>query len=120
MNTLHYLLHGCHHKHPMDRWRLVFPPALTTVFVAIILGFLLLVMPYNLALSVFGGGLLGYIVYDLTHYYLHHGVPTVSIPRDMKRYHLNHHFKNQTDSFGISSALWDWIFGTLPQKTASD
>jgi hypothetical protein len=26
-NTLHYLLHGCHHKHPMDSLRLVFPPA---------------------------------------------------------------------------------------------
>lgn len=26
-NTIHYLLHGCHHKHPMDGLRLVFPPA---------------------------------------------------------------------------------------------
>lgn len=30
-NTLHYLLHGCHHKHPMDGLRLVFPPAATTI-----------------------------------------------------------------------------------------
>ncbi|KAI8568533.1 hypothetical protein RHMOL_Rhmol02G0208000 [Rhododendron molle] len=30
-NTLHYLLHGCHHKHPMDGLRLVFPPAATAV-----------------------------------------------------------------------------------------
>lgn len=26
-NTVHYLFHGCHHKHPMDGLRLVFPPA---------------------------------------------------------------------------------------------
>ena len=30
-NTAHYLLHGCHHKHPMDHLRLVFPPAATAV-----------------------------------------------------------------------------------------
>jgi dihydroceramide fatty acyl 2-hydroxylase len=30
-NTLHYLLHGCHHKHPMDSLRLVFPPVAATL-----------------------------------------------------------------------------------------
>ncbi|KAJ6835458.1 dihydroceramide fatty acyl 2-hydroxylase FAH2-like [Iris pallida] len=30
-NTLHYLLHGCHHKHPMDGLCLVFPPAATAI-----------------------------------------------------------------------------------------
>uniref|UniRef100_A0A0R0K178 Fatty acid hydroxylase domain-containing protein n=1 Tax=Glycine max TaxID=3847 RepID=A0A0R0K178_SOYBN len=30
-NTLHYLLHGCHHKHPMDSYRLVFPPVAAAI-----------------------------------------------------------------------------------------
>lgn len=30
-NTIHYLFHGCHHKHPMDGMRLVFPPAATAI-----------------------------------------------------------------------------------------
>ena len=30
-NTLHYLLHGCHHKHPQDGLRLVFPPTATAI-----------------------------------------------------------------------------------------
>lgn len=30
-NTMHYLLHGCHHKHPMDGLRLVFPPAAAAI-----------------------------------------------------------------------------------------
>lgn len=30
-NTLHYLMHGCHHKHPMDSLRLVFPPAAAVI-----------------------------------------------------------------------------------------
>ncbi|PKA61953.1 Fatty acid 2-hydroxylase 2 [Apostasia shenzhenica] len=30
-NTAHYLIHGYHHKHPMDKLRLVFPPSGTAV-----------------------------------------------------------------------------------------
>ncbi|MBA0626747.1 hypothetical protein Godav_004352, partial [Gossypium davidsonii] len=33
-NTFHYLLHGCHHKHPLDGLRLVFPPAATAILCA--------------------------------------------------------------------------------------
>ncbi|CAI8603650.1 unnamed protein product [Vicia faba] len=35
-NTLHYLLHGCHHKHPMDSLRLVFPPAAAAIIASMI------------------------------------------------------------------------------------
>lgn len=35
-NTVHFLLHGVHHKHPLDSYRLVFPPALTIIFVALV------------------------------------------------------------------------------------
>jgi hypothetical protein len=46
------------------------------------------------------GTLVGYIMYDLTHYYLHHGSPTLSNPvgkyfTRMKNYHVRHHFENQ-------------------------
>ncbi|XP_074331149.1 dihydroceramide fatty acyl 2-hydroxylase FAH1-like isoform X1 [Apium graveolens] len=34
-NTFHYLLHGCHHKHPMDSLRLVFPPAGAAILASI-------------------------------------------------------------------------------------
>lgn len=30
-NTVHYTIHGFHHKHPMDADRLVFPPLFTMV-----------------------------------------------------------------------------------------
>ena len=32
--TLHFALHGCHHKFPMDRGRLVFPPLPAVVIAA--------------------------------------------------------------------------------------
>ncbi|OAY75133.1 Fatty acid 2-hydroxylase 1, partial [Ananas comosus] len=64
--------------------------------------------------ALFGGGLLGYVMYDCTHYYLHHGQPTSDPAKNLKRYHLNHHFRIQNKGFGITSSLWDVVFGTLP------
>lgn len=32
----------------------------------------------------FGGGLLGYVMYDVTHYYLHHGQPSKETIRNLK------------------------------------
>lgn len=31
-----------------------------------------------------------------------------------QRYHLNHHFRVQSEGFGITSPLWDRAFGTYP------
>ncbi|XP_019711179.1 dihydroceramide fatty acyl 2-hydroxylase FAH1 isoform X2 [Elaeis guineensis] len=64
--------------------------------------------------AIFGGGLLGYVMYDCTHYYLHHGQPSKDTARNMKKYHLNHHYRIQNKGFGITSSLWDVVFGTLP------
>ncbi|XP_038881178.1 dihydroceramide fatty acyl 2-hydroxylase FAH1-like isoform X1 [Benincasa hispida] len=113
-NTLHYLLHGCHHKHPMDGLRLVFPPAATTILSVPLWIVIRLASTPAVAPSLFGGGLLGYVMYDVTHYYLHHGKPSSGLSQNLKRYHLNHHFRVQSEGFGITSPLWDRAFGTYP------
>ncbi|BBN08764.1 4-hydroxysphinganine ceramide fatty acyl 2-hydroxylase [Marchantia polymorpha subsp. ruderalis] len=114
----HYVLHGFHHKHPMDSMRLVFPPAFTFFFSYALWWLMKAIFPNGVSQSVSGGGLLAYIVYDLTHYFLHYGNAFSERLRSMKRYHLNHHFKVQSDSFGITSEFWDWVFGTLPAQYA--
>ncbi|KAH7836736.1 hypothetical protein Vadar_004950 [Vaccinium darrowii] len=106
-NTLHYLIHGCHHKHPMDGLRLVFPPAATAVLCVPFWNLVKLIFTPPLTPAMFGGGLLGYVIYDVTHYYLHHGQPKSELPRNLKKYHLNHHFRIQDKGFGITSSLWD-------------
>lgn len=45
-NTIHYLLHGCHHKHPMDGLRLVFPPAATAILLFPVRLFCLIQYPF--------------------------------------------------------------------------
>ncbi|RZC45324.1 hypothetical protein C5167_038269 [Papaver somniferum] len=119
-NTLHYLLHGCHHKHPMDGLRLVFPPAATAILLVPFWNLVKLFSTPSTTPALFGGGLLGYVMYDCTHYYLHHGQPTKEVPKNLKRYHLNHHFRVQTKGFGITSSLWDKVFGTLPPSKVGE
>ncbi len=38
------------------------------------------------------GSIVGYMCYDLTHYYLHHGTPSFAYFRRLKSYHVKHHF----------------------------
>ena len=50
-------------------------------------------LPGGYGLAMFAGGLLGYVGYDLTHYYLHHGTPDRgSYMHSLKHYHVLHHF----------------------------
>ncbi|XWS11522.1 hypothetical protein CRYUN_Cryun37aG0005600 [Craigia yunnanensis] len=119
-NTLHYLLHGCHHKHPMDGLRLVFPPAATAILCVPLWTLFKILSPPSIAPALFGGGLLGYVMYDCTHYYLHHGKPSKGYSQTLKRYHLNHHFKVGSKGFGITSSVWDHVFGTFPAIKVCD
>jgi 4-hydroxysphinganine ceramide fatty acyl 2-hydroxylase len=119
--TLHFLLHGVHHYLPMDKYRLVMPP---TLFVVLAIPFWKLAHTlffYNwfVAVAVFAGGHFGYICYDLTHYFLHHE----DLPlwyKELKKYHLAHHFLDYELGYGVTTKFWDNIFGTtlpVPSKT---
>ena len=34
--------------------------------------------------ALFGGGMFGYVMYDVTHYYLHHAHPTRAVTKNLK------------------------------------
>jgi 4-hydroxysphinganine ceramide fatty acyl 2-hydroxylase len=59
------------------------------------------------------GNLLGYIGYDMIHYFLHHAQPAPGYWKDLKIYHMEHHYKDGESGFGVSSWFWDWVFGTM-------
>lgn len=111
--TLHFLLHGIHHYLPMDKYRLVMPPALFLILATPFYKLAHAVFWYDwyVAVTVFSGGIFGYICYDCTHYWLHHR----SLPgyvRELKKYHLAHHYQNFELGFGVTSKFWDYIWGT--------
>ncbi|KAL8970471.1 MAG: hypothetical protein Q9183_001507 [Haloplaca sp. 2 TL-2023] len=120
--TGHFLLHGIHHYIPMDKYRLVMPP---TLFIVLATPFYKLAhtvfyWDWYVATAVFCGGIFGYICYDCTHYFLHHK----DLPpwyKRLKRYHMEHHWKDYENGFGVTSRFWDIVFGTelvMPIKTA--
>ncbi|GAB1293669.1 Fatty acid 2-hydroxylase [Apodemus speciosus] len=116
---LHFVMHGQHHKAPFDGSRLVFPPVPASVVIAFFYVFLRLILPEAVAGILFAGGLLGYVLYDMTHYYLHFGSPHKgSYLYNMKAHHVKHHFEYQKSGFGISTKLWDYFFHTLIPEEA--
>ncbi|KAH0614473.1 uncharacterized protein H6S33_000109 [Morchella sextelata] len=111
--TIHFLLHGVHHFLPMDKLRLVMPPTLFVVLATPFwhLAHFVFYWDWNVAVSVFCGGIFGYVCYDLTHYFLHHkSLP--SYYKELKKYHLQHHFADYQKGFGVTSKIWDKVFGT--------
>ncbi|XP_063218335.1 fatty acid 2-hydroxylase isoform X2 [Bacillus rossius redtenbacheri] len=111
--TLHFLLHGLHHKVPFDSGRLLFPPALAVAVALLLYSVLSLLFPAWMLHYVTAGTISGYVTYDLMHYYLHYGSPGAdTYLYNMKRYHNQHHFTQHESGFGISSSFWDDIFRT--------
>lgn len=111
--TVHFLLHGVHHFLPMDRYRLVFPPVLFIMLSGSVwMTFKLLGVEYHWRCGIFCGALSGYIVYDMLHYSFHHAKMPSEILRKLKNHHMRHHYETDAKGFGVSSPIWDWVFGT--------
>ncbi|KAL0481984.1 hypothetical protein AKO1_013176 [Acrasis kona] len=124
-NRLHFIFHGVHHLTPMDTERLVFPP---------IPGYILIYTPARLFFGLFltnmtffhlflGFGIVAYICYDLTHYYIHHGRKVGGIFKYLKETHNHHHFaaNGEESNFGVSlnGKVIDYILRTNVDPTES-
>ena len=55
----------------------------------------------------------GYFGYEFLHYQAHHLSPRLGIFRYLKRYHMLHHFQTPDLRFGVTSPLFDYLFGTF-------
>ncbi|KAL1513737.1 hypothetical protein ABEB36_003107 [Hypothenemus hampei] len=109
----HFAIHGLHHKVPFDTRRLVFPPFPAAIIAIIFYWLFSFILPDYSIVLIFAGALTGYLTYDMIHYYLHYGSPKeTSYFYELKRYHNQHHFAHHDLGFGISSVIWDKIFGT--------
>lgn len=109
---LHFLLHGVHHYLPMDRLRLVMPPILFALLSHPFTRLAYLLFPVAHANAVIAGSFTFYVLYDCTHYALHH-TQLPSYIKEMKIYHMAHHFKDADLGFGVTSKIWDYAFGTV-------
>lgn len=107
-----FVMHGAHHKQPEDRLRALMPPFVSLPLGAFLFGLAALALERPWLEASFGGFLTGYLVFDLIHWACHHGQLPTALGRALKRYHLRHHFDHRSGNFGVSSPIWDWLFGT--------
>jgi len=111
--SLHFILHGIHHKVPFDSGRLVMPIPVACVTYMLLYSLLALTLAPATMYCVLAGITLGYVRYDLTHYYLHNAHPQKGTHLyRLKRRHIYHHFSNHSKCYGVSTSFWDHVFGT--------
>jgi dihydroceramide fatty acyl 2-hydroxylase len=65
------------------------------------------------------GFVLGYVIYDEVHWYVHAHQPTSRFGRWLRREHFIHHFKEPTSRFGVSCPWLDYVFGTRGRRVGS-
>jgi sterol desaturase/sphingolipid hydroxylase (fatty acid hydroxylase superfamily) len=112
-----YIIHGNHHQYPRDKERL-FMPAVPSLLISSTIFFLMYCFAHLLNITgnvfaFFPGFLMGYLIYGSMHYAIHAWNPPFKWMKPLWRNHHLHHYKNVELGFGVSSTLWDHIFGTM-------
>lgn len=107
-----YTLHGIHHEYPRDKERLIMPPIPGLLIVGMLyLGYGLILG--DLVYVFMPGFMLGYLLYTYVHFSVHKDhVP--SFLKTQYRHHALHHYKYPEKAFGVSTTIWDRVFGTMP------
>jgi sterol desaturase/sphingolipid hydroxylase (fatty acid hydroxylase superfamily) len=115
----HFLLHGVHHDYPKDASRLVMPPVVSIPLALLFYGLFLLVFG-RIAPAAYAGFLGGYLFYDMVHYATHHFSMKRGVWLFLKKYHMRHHYDDDHVGYGVSSPLWDYVFGTRAPRTQAE
>jgi sterol desaturase/sphingolipid hydroxylase (fatty acid hydroxylase superfamily) len=110
-----YVVHGVHHEFPKDKDRLAMPPLLSIVIATVLLLSFRLIMG-DLVFSFMPGFMTGYAAYLSVHYIVHAIQPPKNFLRALWVNHAIHHYKNDNLAFGVSSPLWDYVYGTMVEK----
>lgn len=116
---VHFVLHGVHHDFPNDKDRLVMP--LGASIPMAILFYVLFRGLFGIAIGepLYIGMGIGYLIYDGTHYAVHHFKQRTRLGKWIRKHHMVHHFADHDGGFGVSSPLWDIVFRTMPAKKQS-
>jgi sterol desaturase/sphingolipid hydroxylase (fatty acid hydroxylase superfamily) len=107
-----YVMHGNHHHFPRDRERLFMPPVPSLILSTIVFTLMYLVMGRPVFMF-FPGFVLGYLIYGTMHFAIHAWNPPFRWMKPLWRNHHLHHYKNEERGFGVSTTIWDRIFGTM-------
>ena len=110
-------MHLFHHHYPKDPDRLAMPPVPGLILASVFFGIFYLILGEK-AIAFFPGFIFGYLLYITLHYFQHRWKSPKYKPwQKLWAHHKAHHYSNPYSAFGVSTRLWDWIFGTMPKKS---
>lgn len=116
-----FLFHGIHHTQPQSKTRLVMPPVVSIPMAGIFFLLFRFIFGFTgaqsnfMVYSLFAAFITGYLCYDMIHYGIHHFTIRAAWLKKVKLHHMQHHYKTPEMRFGVSSPLWDFVFGTNPK-----
>jgi sterol desaturase/sphingolipid hydroxylase (fatty acid hydroxylase superfamily) len=113
-----YLMHGVHHDYPKDKQRLAMPPMLSVTISTLLLLLSRLILG-DLSFSMLAGFLVGYAAYLSVHYIVHVYAPPHNFLKAIWKNHVRHHYRDGEIAFGVTSPLWDYVYGTMRRKEGS-
>lgn len=107
--------HVRHHERP-DELDVLFnhPPISLGVGVAYFLAAFAATRHVGIAAAFSAGNFVGLLVYEWVHFNAHRpgSRPWTPLTRYLKRYHLWHHYKHERLWYGVTSPVFDHLFGT--------
>lgn len=106
-------MHGQHHASPLAY---IGTPAWVSVTVLSVV-FLLPVwrwLGFDVADGLTVGVMAGYWWYGIVHHVVHHHANTASPSyfNELRAWHMRHHYSPRSGNFGVTTPLWDHVFGT--------
>jgi sterol desaturase/sphingolipid hydroxylase (fatty acid hydroxylase superfamily) len=107
-----YIMHGNHHHFPRDKERLFMPPVPSLILASAVFSLQFLLLGKN-AFMFFPGFIIGYLMYGTMHYAIHAWNPPFKWLKPLWRNHHLHHYKDEGKGYGVSTTLWDYVFGTM-------
>jgi len=88
-----YVMHGNHHEYPRDKERLFMPPVPSIILSSTVFMLMYAFIQKN-TFMFFPGFMLKWL-------------------KPLWRNHHLHHYKNEHQGFGVSTTIWDRVFGTM-------
>ncbi len=106
-------LHLSHHTDPRNPDKILIRPSYSLPISALVLGgFYALTGSLFSASALLSGVWLGFLYYECVHYRLHMSKTARGSLRYQRGWHFFHHFVDQENCFGVTSPVWDLVFGT--------
>jgi 4-hydroxysphinganine ceramide fatty acyl 2-hydroxylase len=106
--------HLRHHLAPRDPDQILVKPVFALVVSTVIFAIILSMTrdPFVSAATI-SGIWAGFLYYEAVHYRVHMSLSHSRVLQQQRRAHFYHHFSNSGLCFGVTSPLWDYVFGTM-------